>query len=104
MQSETTSGFAGGVKAGNRLAVEVNDLALRIDFQAGERVMAYRSGPCGIERRLLNFELRSRSSEVRILSGIHKRIVFGDCGLERSRRNRLTLIRIFNFRCEIGER
>src|SRR5262245_1196080 len=71
VKGESACGFSARVESRNHLAVNIDDLALRVDLQAGKRVVQYRCRPCGIERRFLNFVHRRRLAEVGIFSSIN---------------------------------
>ena len=51
MLTEAARGIATGIKAGDDLAVQVDDLRLGVDADAGIRVVNARRMPCGVERR-----------------------------------------------------
>ena len=51
MQSKSTGRFATGIQARDDLIIAIDDLAFRIDLEAGQGVMQDRRRPCRIERR-----------------------------------------------------
>src|SRR5947199_9228673 len=52
MLGQTTHGFASGIEAGDDLTKNIDHLLVRIDSEAGQRIVADGSGPRRIEGRV----------------------------------------------------
>src|SRR5882672_2695336 len=94
VQREAAGGLARTEESRYRLAAHVEYLASRVDVEARQRVVKNRRRPRRVERRLLDLEHQARSPELRILAGVHVRVVSRDRVLERARRHRRELIGI----------
>ena len=75
MKAEAARGFAAAVKAGNDLAIHIDDLAGGIDAQAGARVVDDRGCPSRVEGWFLDPVPWGWLVEIRIHSAFDKRIV-----------------------------
>src|SRR4029453_1679550 len=104
MLRQATHGFSSGIEAGDDLTEDIYHLLVRVDPEAGERIMENGSRPRRMEGRRLDLVHRFGLLEVGVDSRSHEGVVPLDGLLKDRSRHRPLLVRIVDVGRQLFQR